>query len=178
MRRADALGKLHAFFARPSRMQTSVHPRMRGERSRASIMATRQIGSSPHARGTRPAGDICIGTPVHPRMRGEHVTRRIADSVETVHPRMRGEHALLKPESHDAIGSSPHARGTRRRCWQSDRRHAVHPRMRGEHSIAADCRQLARGSSPHARGTPRSQLTAQPLTVSVHPRMRGEHMRL
>ena len=90
-----------------------------------------------------------------------------------VHPRVRGEHDETKTRHGDAAGSSPRARGTRRRRGRErDRRRfipacagntlppaiapaglAVHPRVRGEHETSAGTVRRCIGSSPRARGT-------------------------
>ena len=86
---------------------------------------------------------------------------------------MRGERARAMPARASAIGSSPHARGTRadyRRCRSGRRfipacagnasparsggpRGPVHPRMRGERTTHRIRSAAHGGSSPHARGT-------------------------
>ena len=135
----------------------SVHPRMRGEHVVRVQIERHRNGSSPHARGTRPADPVsrderrfipaCAGN-THPTMN--------ATVMSTVHPRMRGEHARRNSINIPTGGSSPHARGTHlgvlfggtlgrfipacagntapraHMCCYS----AVHPRMRGEHGSA------------------------------------------
>ncbi len=152
------------------------HPRMRGERDVLTNWAQHKAGSSPHARGTPPkhARDgravriipACAGNAphAHPCAKGG-----------SDHPRMRGERLRMRTAPRLAIGSSPHARGTRadgRRDFADLRiipacagnarggescTPAVpdHPRMRGERAFAATRRIFSAGSSPHARGTPR-----------------------
>ena len=86
---------------------------------------------------------------------------------------MRGERARAMPARASAIGSSPHARGTRadyRRCRSGRRfipacagnasparsggpRGPVHPRMRGERTTHRIRSAAHGGSPPHARGT-------------------------
>ena len=87
---------------------------------------------------------------------------------------MRGEHWTFKQRKAAPPGSSPHARGARRRrgphaqgqgiipaCVGSTgrvrRRGSLcrdHPRMRGEHPMARYLGASGHGSSPHARGAP------------------------
>ncbi len=91
----------------------SVHPRMRGEHVVRVQIERHRNGSSPHARGTRPADPVsrderrfipaCAGN-THPTMN--------ATVMSTVHPRMRGEHTLACSLAAHSVGSSPHARGT------------------------------------------------------------------
>ena len=91
----------------------------------------------------------------------------------TVHPRSRGEHWVRNPAAVRWYGSSPLARGTRRRAAHPDRRQrfiparagntssqrpslkaaTVHPRSRGEHFDLRAQRSAFYGSSPLARGT-------------------------
>ena len=94
----------------------AVHPRMRGERWSDNCASDQSRGSSPHARGTRglQAAKVRIARFI-PACAGNANPRPIIWRHKTVHPRMRGER-----ESHDffryhSSGSSPHARGTRRR---------------------------------------------------------------
>ena len=111
----------------------SVHPRMRGERTKHVLLGDQGSGSSPHARGT----------PDH---------RQHSAGIHPVHPRMRGERDGRMQGVSPSIGSSPHARGTLDRRYQAELRrrfipacagnaapalahaghHSVHPRMRGE----------------------------------------------
>ena len=86
---------------------------------------------------------------------------------------MRGEHGIGLTVDVDALGSSPHARGTlqireaigmakgiipacagntsleSRLCLAR----RDHPRMRGEHEVGKIGPEIVTGSSPHARGT-------------------------
>ena len=113
---------------------SSVHPRWRGEHSKACADHYAQVGSSPLARGTlgneraisalvrfipAGAGNTTAPTPLHHQL--------------TVHPRWRGEHVLAKRLTGCTSGSSPLARGTRRLQPFNGQIHA--------------------GSSPLARGT-------------------------
>ena len=86
---------------------------------------------------------------------------------------MRGEHATEGLTVAQRLGSSPHARGTRRVHGQQGRIRGIipacagnttgrrrttrpsgdHPRMRGEHHIPVARSGGHAGSSPHARGT-------------------------
>ncbi|MCP1683096.1 hypothetical protein J2T32_002318 [Kerstersia gyiorum] len=156
------------------RERRAVHPRMRGEHAFGSLAALEQVGSSPHARGTRSRMPPRLAPPRFiPACAGNTSCMPASASASPVHPRMRGEHQRMSPGQGRVAGSSPHARGTqamiisfrhkgrfipacagntappRGRCT----REPVHPRMRGEHTCNA-CRLCCpRGSSPHARGT-------------------------
>ena len=151
------------------------HPRMRGEHVKVVYCPHRQMGSSPHARGTP---EIMAGSSrtngIIPACAGntfvtEHSRRPAGD-----HPRMRGEHASMQLFVHEIPGSSPHARGTQGRRECEDAAGGIipacagntvvpffifllrvdHPRMRGEHRRINSYHRCLWGSSPHARGTP------------------------
>ncbi len=186
----------NALFSAIPRRVFADHPRMRGERTSRSTATYGESGSSPHARGTRPARQ-----------------RRGAGRQD--HPRMRGERSAPRSVSACSGGSSPHARGTqlaptgetpRRRiipaCAGNARprsatrtRAADHPRMRGERDIVAVVQRVAVGSSPHARGTrlfgggagQRGRIipacagnarehAGRRVRHADHPRMRGERV--
>ena len=156
------------------RPEHAVHPRMRGERTIEDRGRARVIGSSPHARGTPvDARSRSCSRRFIPACAGNAQHGCIRRSTSPVHPRMRGERARAMPARASAIGSSPHARGTRadyRRC-RSGRRfipacagnarrtaccpgsEPVHPRMRGERRAERGRTGSLGGSSPHARGT-------------------------
>ena len=154
--------------------ESSVHPRMRGERQWMHAAALALDGSSPHARGTHSMDasvdrhhrfiPACAGNAREQCRRGR---------LRSVHPRMRGERALTIGGAVLAAGSSPHARGTPRGAradrfpgrfipacagnarfpFRKSSEYTVHPRMRGERvSVGLDAARSS-GSSPHARGT-------------------------
>ena len=155
------------------RARISVHPRMRGERSKKPRTFWRHFGSSPHTRGT-PRPSLCSPSDRRfiPAYAGNARDRSARHHRQAVHPRIRGERALTIGGAILAAGSSPHTRGTPR-CF-----------------LGLPCRC---GSSPHTRGTPAHTLAQ--LAVfrfipayagnagcrrrpriggSVHPRIRGE----
>ena len=136
-------------------------------------------GSSPHARGTlalpvgvRPTAGII------PACAGNTLGIQCQCIVVRDHPRMRGEHITFRTKIRSFEGSSPHARGTHRSCFNpcsivgiipacaGNTRLALgyvagtgdHPRMRGEHPSFRKENSTRKGSSPHARGTRRLRL--------------------
>ncbi|KFI48485.1 hypothetical protein BBOU_0614 [Bifidobacterium boum] len=148
---------------------------MRGEHFRELSHRRTEQGSSPHARGTHGMQVVRfqrIG--IIPACAGNTMTRRSKDSTNRDHPRMRGEHKTQPRLASVPLGSSPHARGTRKfdfkkyvdagiipACAGNTQRSRAgpwrirdHPRMRGEHIGLSRPSYPSRGSSPHARGTP------------------------
>ena len=105
---SGAKSRLHAI---------TVHPRGRGEHLWLGVPKMGVAGSSPRARGTR--SETTAEFP-HPRFipAGAGNTPIAAGIIATppVHPRGRGEHLDLKANLASPTGSSPRARGTRRRC--------------------------------------------------------------
>ena len=92
----------------------AVHPRMRGERWRASYERDHQRGSSPHARGTRGSPEFPLyNVRFIPACAGNAAARTLLKTSSWVHPRMRGERVVAEGYATAATGSSPHARGTR-----------------------------------------------------------------
>ena len=167
---------------------------MRGERARSGGAIIWNVGSSPHARGTRVL--LILGQPRQrfiPACAGNASAARRMAARRTVHPRMRGERSCWIWSMVRTCGSSPHARGTLTNHDNHDhlrrfipacagnagsgyrpcRTTAVHPRMRGERASIHFDSAMCDGSSPHARGTPRSG-QQRGRSGAVHPRMRGE----
>ena len=108
---------------------------------------------------------------------------------------MRGEHRSISNARPSYMGSSPHARGARRRRRGTRRGARDHPRMRGEHAKGMPEGLHTAGSSPHARGArsldsvddasggiiPACAGSTDTAALRVtlgkdHPRMRGEHV--
>ena len=168
------------------------HPRMRGEHCRELVSYTMWQGSSPHARGARPARHGDRDWPgIIPACAG---STRLRVLQQGDHPRMRGEHQWHYTLPFGTQGSSPHARGARARPARRTTCPRDHPRMRGEHRLACSMPIERQGSSPHARGALRDadgnrvNLGIIPAcagsTIQTdwyqnrardHPRMRGEH---
>ncbi len=156
----------------------------------------REVGSSPHARGTQLR---CLEIELHdrfiPACAGNACAFGGIGTTCSVHPRMRGERHFDSDVAQLTGGSSPHARGTPSCTRGRTHRRTVHPRMRGERSPVTFNKGETYGSSPHARGT--LYRTAWRLGLnrfipacagnamgcigthqgrSVHPRMRGERL--
>ena len=93
--------------------QSTVHPRIRGERATPCVNPMFSHGSSPHARGTPLAGlDHPASFRFIPACAGNARYGNTTLHYTSVHPRMRGERlgrATIPPIT---VGSSPHARGT------------------------------------------------------------------
>ena len=157
--------------ARPRR---PVHPRVRGERAGEPPGPPFRHGSSPRARGTRAAVKLHrVGRRFIPACAGNASKSRCWTSSATVHPRVRGERVTPGLPDLLVFGSSPRARGTRRRrgvargggrfipaCAGNAAPHRcpgarrpVHPRVRGERLTECSIRAYNDGSSPRARGT-------------------------
>ena len=146
------------------------HPRMRGEHCRELVSYTMWQGSSPHARGARPARHGDRDWPgIIPACAG---STRLRVLQQGDHPRMRGEHRIAADTPQLFVGSSPHARGAPDLAHRPHARLGIipacagstsgttrcpsarrdHPRMRGEHRLACSMPIERQGSSPHARG--------------------------
>ena len=143
-------------WATMPRRPLSVHPRERGEHLWVTGFATWDFGSSPRARGTPGSGVGWSGRmSVHPRERGEHARRQPhGHALARFIPASAGNTSLARSAAISRAGSSPRARGTRRRSRRPADGAAVHPRERGEHAPDSRCPKDNSGSSPRARGTP------------------------
>ena len=172
-------------------------PHARGAPRPSPLSRPRRRGSSPHARGAlgTTAQRTCWGRD-HPRMRGEH-RRWTSDRLRGpgIIPACAGSTRPCGSTLPYVQGSSPHARGARRRRACSWPPRWDHPRMRGEHGNSArpgapragiipacagstggsrGIEYSDEGSSPHARGA-RVIAPRPSRTCWDHPRMRGEH---
>ncbi len=149
------------------------HPRSRGVYVTQYVVAYRCIGSSPLARGLRPAR-LHRGAPdrIIPARAGFTLSGRPDDPRSADHPRSRGVYLVLAPDRGGILGSSPLARGlplTRApgtgqwriiparagftttveddcRAWSD------HPRSRGVYVVTTGDMTPSSGSSPLARG--------------------------
>ena len=103
----------NASFQASTSWSTTVHPRMRGERTYYVRDVAGNTGSSPHARGTPQIEGAHLETwrfiPACAGNANSHGSNR---NQRSVHPRMRGERFKSPADAMEATGSSPHARGT------------------------------------------------------------------
>ena len=173
---------------------STVHPRMRGERVVNPLFPESDIGSSPHARGTRRAArrPVAAGRFI-PACAGNAGACAWWRPPQPVHPRMRGERSQKELVNVEQVGSSPHARGTRHRAQRRNFQRRFIPACAGNATGSVPRFRTATGSSPHARGTRSANhecgierrfipacagnagLQVNPIAIpTVHPRMRGE----
>ena len=164
----------NALFVNAIHPATSVHPRIRGERSTATVASETSTGSSPHTRGTHVLGQFAVGVKRFiPACAGNAYQIRFPGRRVAVHPRMCGERLACSKVDRYLAGSSPHVRGTPiapRAQWRKARFipacagnarwtcpaapwSAVHPRMCGERPEGHEILKHGIGSSPHVRGT-------------------------
>ena len=158
------------------RLPMTVHPRIRGERTRKTSLLPSLPGSSPHTRGTpeHPAGQP-VPARFIPAYAGNAPRMPRRPTRSPVHPRIRGERQPRPSLATRSSGSSPHTRGTLVPGLverDGDRfipayagnapaypltveDGAVHPRIRGERSCMHHRPHAPCGSSPHTRGTRR-----------------------
>ena len=151
------------------------HPRICGEHASNVSDSSRNLGSSPHMRGTRQihrgrvtqvgiipayAGNTCVAIDGefyvrdHPRICGEHWSIAWAISLMPgSSPHMRGTRVLSVVER-TPIGIIPAYAGNTCLGRQPLTRLEDHPRICGEHHGAAFDLNVNTGSSPHMRGTP------------------------
>ena len=152
------------------------HPRIRGEHSNWSILASYGQGSSPHTRGARSAaGRSGRRSGIIPAYAGSTIAGVLITGVLPDHPRIRGEHPAGRLRKIRVRGSSPHTRGAHGDAAGGRHRLGIipayagstgspttpntcsadHPRIRGEHGAAEALTNVLDGSSPHTRGAPR-----------------------
>ena len=130
------------------------HPRSRGEHSAITASAGSTDGSSPLARGTRPLSLVCgLCRRLIPARAGNTFLTSLRMRKATAHPRSRGEHSCPHASKKNPYGSSPLARGTRKRTGKNNWANRLIPARAGN--------------------TPKSSIRAS--RISAHPRSRGEH---
>ena len=133
----------------------AAHPRSRGEHTGKLNASPVIFGSSPLARGTPVARSRSwFSCRLIPARAGNTTERITFEMCAAAHPRSRGEHPQITSHRPRSFGSSPLARGTRRRTsvkMAASRLiparagntatlgaygayHAAHPRSRGEHA--------------------------------------------
>ena len=94
------------------------HPRSRGEHNKNAAVQRIQQGSSPLARGTRDADQLCQGAlGLIPARAGNTSLPGKMPAVPGAHPRSRGEHSASAGQVPLWVGSSPLARGTHLLTW-------------------------------------------------------------
>ncbi len=131
-----------------------VYPRWRGELDRTASVVSSGSGLSPLARGTPVFANLwTIAIRFIPAGAGNTGARNTKPCICSVYPRWRGEHWLCNSSTHDHVGLSPLARGTRAHGIQS--------------RVSARFIPAGAGNTGSA--------TAAPMTTSVYPRWRGEH---
>ncbi len=151
-----------------------VYPRWRGELDRTASVVSSGSGLSPLARGTPVFANLwTIAIRFIPAGAGNTGARNTKPCICSVYPRWRGEHWLCNSSTHDHVGLSPLARGTRVSANPEEieprfipagagntyilkrllNHKTVYPRWRGEHSSHARPPLIAPGLSPLARGT-------------------------
>ena len=153
---------------------STVHPRVCGERQIPYHLLRPDHGSSPRLRGTHvspPRGSL--PSRFIPAFAGNASSTRPSSGPQTVHPRVCGERTAKRRPWVWSHGSSPRLRGTHRedrashtgdrfipafagntQAWTGTRRFVpVHPRVCGEHNQLDASLFAAAGSSPRLRGT-------------------------
>ena len=131
------------------------HPRSRGVYFATASAAVFIAGSSPLARGL-------LGCPPRGWPRTRIIPARAGFTDPMIcgsspirdHPRSRGVYRMLVVVAMVGSGSSPLARGLRRRSRRTPGRGPDHPRSRGVYLIAFHALEMPSGSSPLARGLP------------------------
>ena len=92
------------------------HPRIRGEHVDPITIGIGQWGSSPHTRGALFQYVPAVGLfRIIPAYAGSTEGMLHRGGVAGDHPRIRGEHGEFAGQPFQAVGSSPHTRGARRR---------------------------------------------------------------
>ena len=115
------------------RRDPRAHPRSRGENDSSSSTRERNLGSSPLARGKRPAvvregGDGRL----IPARAGKTRPRRGRGPCRGAHPRSRGENISAMRRAITCGGSSPLARGKHARVWRVLHRDRLIPARAGK----------------------------------------------
>ena len=139
-----------------SLMETTVHPRLRGELSGAVVEALIVGGSSPLTRGT-PGSNVRPKDVLRfiPAYAGNSQDTHLVRDLPSVHPRLRGELTIRISMVICTSGSSPLTRGTLNDSPYKALTRTVHPRLRGELFIVGVNVKSRVGSSPLTRGTPK-----------------------
>ena len=177
-----------------SLMETTVHPRLRGELASCKCVCSHEHGSSPLTRGTqRRSSRGPYRRWFIPAYAGNSWIQCAAQRCSTVHPRLRGELTIRISMVICTSGSSPLTRGTLNDSPYKALTRTVHPRLRGELLNGAPLSQDQGGSSPLTRGTQKTAAEgcrnkrfipayagnsegriSRARPFAVHPRLRGE----
>ena len=154
---------------------STVHPRVCGERQIPYHLLRPDHGSSPRLRGTHvspPRGSL--PSRFIPAFAGNTCIPKREETENSVHPRVCGEHTGRIGPVTPVTGSSPRLRGTHKHgqaladlfrfipafagnttSWtRACSPRPVHPRVCGEHSSSVSAASIRAGSSPRLRGTP------------------------
>ena len=131
------------------------HPRSRGEHFSLLSAASRRLGSSPLARGTRfQSTGSTHAFRLIPARAGNTGRSRSPASLHPAHPRSRGEHGFRCMPAFAGSGSSPLARGTLGQDTHGDAVARLIPARAGNTTLPA----------------------LRPCRLRAHPRSRGEHL--
>ena len=158
---------------RPTRAETTAHPRVGGENAHARASASWPAGSSPRGRG-KLSQRHPTNTPARliPAWAGKTSCVEVGGKASGAHPRVGGENGALAVQDLCATGSSPRGRGKLFCCiclaivaglipaWagktlvgrQKRSVLTAHPRVGGENAPTGRHRPSAWGSSPRGRG--------------------------
>ena len=149
------------------------HPRSRGVYFAKARPYCSDVGSSPLARGLREHERVaCAQHGIIPARAGFTEYPIFDESYREDHPRSRGVYSSIRLKGNSLLGSSPLARGLRRRAQHGDVDHRIiparagftcttgrlsarrwdHPRSRGVYTSPPRTPPTVTGSSPLARG--------------------------
>jgi len=142
-------------------VQTSVHPRVRGDHAVRADVRFMADGSSPRSRGP-PLSALasCVCSAVHPRVRGDH------DCQSGHFARTNGSSPRSRGPPHCGSGARgggrfiPAFAGTTGSTSTAAGSAPVHPRVRGDHSSGTRMMNEISGSSPRSRGPRPDRLCA------------------
>ena len=158
-----------------STLETSAHPRSRGENLAPVLPMIGNLGSSPLTRGKQSAGDARHeDRRLIPAHAGKTVSEMDTTASLAAHPRSRGENDHVHCPADHVVGSSPLTRGKlprqlvqiiteglipahagKTRCASGRQTSSpAHPRSRGENTTIAPAAGATSGSSPLTRGKP------------------------
>ena len=149
------------------------HPRSRGVYASQYRVAYARAGSSPLARGLPMTATAALDVyRIIPARAG--FTELVAERPRRVrdHPRSRGVYTGPGTDPHRRPGSSPLARGLRRRRRAAPGGGGDHPRSRGVYNLAVSWAETGRGSSPLARGLP-GDVVGTVLDMGIIPARAG-----